>query len=610
MGRRGPQPLPDAVKGKRGTLQPCRRRRPAGAPEPRVEVQQDAPRDYVAIANGYIRDVLAGRIVASRLLRLACERQERDRHRATVDPSWPFVWSETHVIDACGFIEHCPHIEGRWRSPTITLEPAQVFWLALLFGWRHRSDVALRRFSVWYLEVARKAAKSTLMAAVVLYHLACEHEPGASAIFGASTGQQARICFRIAQKMIRRSAWLRDLGFQGFANAIIVTSDTVDGDARPVNSKASTLDGLNPSCIVLDESHAQDFTLHDVLKSSQGARVNPLLLAPTTAGYDQLSVGFALRTSAIKVLEQIFESDHLLATIYAIDDGDDWKDEAVWIKANPLLGVTPKIENVRTYCRDAQQTPQLESEFRVKVCSEWLNSGQRWLSTVAWDACADPSLKLEDFVGEPCWIGGDLAQLDDLAAIALVFKRDDLVVAFVKCYLPRLVVDARARAVPAYRLWADAGIITLTDGNMIDYSSIEADIRRHCETFDVRDICFDQFGSVQIAGNLSNDGLPARVEPKNLKTFTGPARELETRVTHKRFRHDANTCLRWMASNCVVRRGVDDSLLPKKDGPESPNKIDGIDALLLALGGMARHTPTYASAYDDPETREPFMVAI
>jgi len=610
MGRRGPKPLPDAVKARRGTLQPCRRQKTAvldsdtdTSGEPRIR-----GRDYLADAEQYAANVRHGRIVTGRLLRLAVDRQDRDRRRSESDPSWPFVWSPEHVADVCEFVEALPHVEGKWNSTTIRLEPAQVFWLACLFGWRHRSDANLRRFTGWYHETGRKSAKTTLVAGLGLFHLAREREPGASVICGAKTGAQARIVFRTMQRMVRRAAWLRDLGFQVFANAITVSSDTLDGDARPVNSKAISLDGLNPSMIVLDESHAQSFELHDVLKSAQGARTNPLLVAPTTAGYDQLSVGFALRTSAIKLLEGIFETDHLLATIYAIDDGDDWKDETAWPKANPLFGVTPKIENVRTYCRDAQQTPQLESEFRVKVCSEWLNSGQRWLSTVAWDACADSTLKLEDFEGEPCWIGGDLAQLDDLAAIALLFKRDDLVCAFVRCYLPRLVVETRARAVPIFRLWADAGIITLTEGNMIDYSKIEADIRRHCERFDVRDICFDQFGSVQIAGNLFNDGLPARVEPKNAKTFTGPARELETRVNHKRLKHEGDSCLRWQASNCVVRRGVDDSLLPKKDGPESPNKIDGIDALLLALGGMSRHTPTYVSAYDDPETRAPFMV--
>jgi phage terminase large subunit-like protein len=227
-----------------------------------------------------------------------------------------------------------------------------------------------------------------------------------------------------------------------------------------------------------------------------------------------------------------------------------------------------------------------------------LNAANTWLSMVAWDHCADTTLTLEDFAGEPCWIGGDLAQLDDLAAIALVFQRGEALVAFVRCYLPELVVQDRARAVPAYRDWATSGLLMLTSGNMIDYAAIEADVRSWCQQFDVRDICFDQFGSVQITGNLAADGLPARVEAKSAKSFTPPARELEARVKHGRFRHDGNSCLKWQASNVVVSRRIDDSILPKKESPESPNKIDAIDALLLAIGGWLRQPAAAVSVYE------------
>ena len=595
MGRRGPQPLPATEKARRGTLKPVRERQRASVAQsaPVVEVQA---RDYFAIANGYLRDVLAGRIVACQWVKLACARQERDIKRAAADPSWPYLWSDQHVTDACTFIEQLPHVEGKWTTATIRLEPSQVFLVACLFGWRQRADVSRRRFSQLYLETGRKSAKSTLMAAIALFHLLHEQEPGASVVLGATTGAQARIVFGIMQRMVRRSEWLRSQGIEALANAIV----TPDGNAKPVNSKASTQDGLNPSCIVLDESHAQTFELHDVLKSAQGARQNPLLLCPTTAGYNLLSVGYAVRTTLTKVLQGVFEADHFLGLIYTLDEGDDWRDEQTWIKANPLLGITPTIDWVRTYCTDAQQTPGIEGEFRVKVCSEWLQSSSSWLSMAAWDRCADRTLTLADFAGESCWIGCDLAQLDDLAAVAIVFKRDDVLYGFVRCYLPRLVVEERARAVPEYRTWERAGLLVMTEGNLIDYAVIEADIRGWCGQFDVRQIVFDQYGSVSIAGALVADGLPAMTQTKSAKTFTRPARELETRVKHAKFRHDGNSCLKWMASNCVVSRRIDDSLLPKKESPESPNKIDGIDALLLGIGALLDTPAPVRSIYEDP----------
>jgi phage terminase large subunit-like protein len=538
-------------------------------------------------------DIVAGKIVAGKWTRLACARQQRDLQRAETDPAWPYVWQPDAVAAVCRFIERLPHVEGLWATPTITLEPAQIFLLACLFGWRHRADPRRRRFTMLYWEMGRKGAKSTLMAAIALYHLLEEGEAGPQVICGATTGDQARIVFTIAAKMVQRSPWLRKRGLAAWKFSIT----SADGSMKPINAKASTQDGLNPSCIILDESHAQTFELHDVLKSAQGARANPLLLCPTTAGYDLLSVGYALRTTLTKVLEGVFAAEHFFGVIYALDAGDDWRDARVWIKANPLLGIAPRLDAVERHCLDAQQTPGSEAEFRVKVCSEWQNAASTWLSMTQWDACADPALRLDQFLGQPCWIGGDLAQLDDLAAVALVFPRDDHLVAFVRCYLPADVVADRARAVPEYRIWKEHGELVITEGTMIDYARIEDDLRTWCQLYDVRDICFDQYGSVHLTGNLFNAGLPARMEPKNAKTFTPPTRELETRVRHGRFRHDGNTCLRWQASNVVVDRRIDDSLLPKKDAPESPNKIDAIDALLLAVGGWLRAAAVPETTY-------------
>jgi len=551
-----------------------------------------ASRAYLSIAVAYAAGVADGTITACKWVKLAIQRQARELERYR-GPESLYVWSDAHAIDACTFCEQCPHTEGRWATPTITLAPWQVWLVTTLYGWRHRSDPARRRFTVLYLELGRKGAKSTLMAALLLYHLVRENEPGAQGICGATTGAQARIVFTIAQRMVRTSLWLRLQGLQVFAHAIT----TADGNIKPINAKASTQDGLNPSAIVLDESHAQTFELHDVLKSAQGARHNPLLACPTTAGYDVLSVGYALRTTSTKVLEGVIETDHLLALIYTIDDGDDWRDERVWEKSMPMIGVTPTRDFVRAYCQDAQQTPQLEAEFRVKMCSEWLNSASTWLSIAAWDRCADPALRIDDFAGAPCWMGADLSQRDDMSAVAAVFERGGVLYAFVKLYLPEDVVLERARAVPEYRLWKDAGILTLTPGNMIDYNTIERDIRGWAKKFNVRDICSDPWNASQTVSGLATDGLPARDEKKNGRTMTGPARELEARVKHGKFRHDGNTALRWHASNVVVRQRSDGSLVTEKEHPDSPNKIDAIDAILNAINGWIRQPSVAPKAF-------------
>jgi phage terminase large subunit-like protein len=511
-----------------------------------------------------------------------------------MDPTGAFVFSPDHVVRVCGFIERLPHVQGQWPTQTITLEPWQVFLLSHCYGFRDRVT-GHRLVSVVFFCCGRKSAKSTLVAAAALYHLLGEQELGSQAILAASTGAQARIVFDIMSAMVKRAGWLRDAGLKTYANSL--TLETLGSSARPINSKSETQDGLNPSFVSLDESHTQDFALRDVLVSAMGSRRHGMIWCPTTAGFDLTSVGFALREHATQILDGVVESDHTFVCLYEVDADDRWDDETVWPKALPMIGVTPTWDYVRRYCQDAQQAPGLQGSFQTKICNWWLSSSSSWLSMPAWEACADPSLTLEQFAGQPCWIGTDLASLDDLAAVALLFKRDDVLVGFVRCYLPGRVVDARSRTVPEYRHWARDGILTLTDGNMIDFARIEADIRGWCRQFAVRDICFDQYGSGQITGNLFNSGLPARIEAKNSKTFTPSARELEARVLAGLFRHDGNSCLTWQASNCVVNRRYEDALMPTKVHAESPRKIDAIDALLLAIGGYVRVATTAAPAY-------------
>lgn len=586
MGLRGPQPLSIAEKARRGTLNVTRERARAGIAvieKPVIEAPEAERRDFVAISDLYVDGVLSGRSLACQWVVKACWRYRRLKEKYGLSPGY--------VQDVCEFVEHLPHVEGRWETETIRLQPWQVFILASVYGFRSGQS---RLVTTVFFQVARKSAKSTLVAAMALYHMAKEDEPGAQVVCGASTGQQARVVFGIMQKMVRRSAWLRAEGFTAWANSVTFNDDAT---AKPINAKSSTQDGLNPSFISLDESHAQDFGLHDVLKSAQGARSNPMLCAPTTAGYSLTAVGFALRSTAMKILDGVLESDHTFVVLYELDPDDDWRDENVWVKSAPMIGTSPTMEYVRRYCADAQATPGLQGEFETKICNRWLHSTANWLSMPAWDRCADTSLSLDDFDGEPCWLGVDLAERDDIAAVAVCFRRGDKIVAFVRGYLPADVVADRERDVPEYRAWVKTGELVTTPGNMTDYPTIEADIRSWCDQFDVRSIVIERYGALNLAANLSNSGLPAYLESKNAKVFTPPAKDLEARVKAGRFAHAGSTFLKWQASNVCVERRRDGSLLPTKETATSPNKIDAIDAICLGMS----HMITHPSVSDEPK---------
>ena len=586
----GRPPIPFEMKHLRGSVNVTREKsvRSSGqegkAEHPVAGVTHGSGKDYMALADGYCSGVMDGTITACELVKKAVLRFQAMRLRAE-DPACPFLFSSEAVVDVCYFAEQCPHVEGRWGSDTITLEPFQVFILAACYGFRMR-DTGVRLVTVVFFQVARKSAKSTLVAIAALYHLVKEQEPGAQVVCAATTGQAARIVFGGMQRMIRKSYWLRQFGLSVFANAITLEAD--GSKAMPINSKASTQDGLNPSFISLDESHAQTFELRDVLISAMGARSQGTIWCPTTAGYNLTSVGYALRQSAEKILDGIHESDHTFVAVYELDEGDDKYNPSTWVKSAPMIGITPRWDYVRKWAADCKATPGMEGEFEIKMCNRWLHAANRAISIAQWDACADTTLKIENFLGQPCWIGVDLAERDDIAAVSLNFRLGGVIVSFVKGFLPGEVINERARAVPEYRTWVKVDDLEATSGSMTDYNRIQAYLEECCAKFEVKDIVIERYGALHLASKLAQKGIAVTVESKRAQICTPPMKELLVRLKTKQFRHTGASFLRWQASNLCMERRRDGSMLPTKDNPDSLNKIDAIDAILWGWHSLLR----------------------
>ncbi|MFO1080847.1 MAG: terminase large subunit [Reyranellaceae bacterium] len=550
-------------------------------------------RDYVAIGRQYAEDIVARRIVAGKWARLACKRHLEDLKR----PDWEYVFDAWHAADICDFIEKLPHIEGVWDTPTIRLEPPQVFILTTIFGWRRRSD-GFRRFSSAYIEAARKFAKSTLTAGVALYCLCCEGEPGPQIVIGATTGEQAGKVFNPAKAMVDKVPALREaFGLETFARSIACEQN--GGFIQPINAKGKTQDGWNPHLGVLDELHAhKDRSLFDVIKSAMGARKNPLLWIITTAGFDTNGVCYEQRTLATKMLEGVVPLDHLFAVIFTLDEKDDPFDERVWVKANPMLGITPRLEVMRAAAKDAKASPREEGNFKTKNLNVWMSAASAWLNMVQWQACGDATLGWDAFEGRDCWIGCDLADKNDItAAVLAAFDDDGRLIFKPKFWLPEAVLRSpehgEGRGSAQYRTWAagaDPALI-LTPGDWVDHAEVEAVVRDWIARYSVRKVTFDQFAAAQLMAVRLNEDLAtpdnplAQILHKKAVNVTDPAKDLEARVKSgpNRLRHDNNPVMNWMASNACVARRRDETILPIKESEMSPNKIDGIDALINAI---------------------------
>ncbi len=558
----------------------------------------ESPSDFCAIALAYAEEAAADvdGTKFCKWARLAAERHLRDLERAEADVDFGYKFDSWHGNDVCRFAELLPHVEGRWGSPTIKLEPAQIFWLVSLFGWRRVTD-GNRRFSVAYIEVARKNAKSTLASIISLYCLTSENENGPQVLVAATTGEQANKVFLPAKRMVERTTALCEAFYvQAFARSISCGAN--GGFIQPINAKASTQDGWNPHVVVLDELHAhKDRDLYDVMRSAFGARRNPLLLQITTAGHNHEGVCYDQRSLLTKILEGVVEAEHFWGVIYTLDldPPDDPFDPAVWGKANPLLGVSIQLAELQGYAIEAQNSNESAYEFKTKRVNIWLTARGGHIKIEQWRRCSGP-VDLDQLRGERCWGGLDLAATTDMCAFRLLWRIGGRVLTWGRFYLPEGAIAPRSeKAAVPYRTWQKRGLLKITEGDVVDYAAIEQDIAEALDRFDIAGIAYDPWNARDLVNRLIERGAPMIEFRQGTKSFTGPMKELDRLYIAGDLDHGGDEVLAWNASNVVARS--DDNGNIKPDRRNSQEKIDGFVALLMALG--AAMTGEDASPYAD-----------
>ena len=534
--------------------------------------------DYHQIASDYVTDVLQYKVLSNKYVQLACRRQLDDLMNEGTS-GFPYVYDPAKGTRVCQFVEQLPHIKGKLAGEKIKLEPWQVFILMTAFSWVHK-DTGYRRFRRVYIEVPRGNGKSAMSSAIGLYMLCADNEGGAEVYSFATTRDQAKIVFGDAQQMARRTAGLRShFGIE--VNAHNINQLKTASKFEALSAEGSTLDGLNTHFAIIDELHAHKTrAVYDVVETSIGKRTQSMLWVITTAGTNRAGICYEVRGFVKKVLEKTGLDHTQFGIIYGLDEkDDDWTTEEALKKANPNWGVSVMPEVLLPLQAKAMSMPSAANNFRTKHLNEWVNADVSWMDMRAWDACADPSLSVEDFEGEPCYMALDLASKTDIAAKINLYVRDGHYYAFGDYYLPRDTVDKGENS--QYSGWESLGLLTVTDGAIIDFMVIENKILEDCKRFSVIEVPYDPFQATQLSMRLLNQGINMVEVRPTVLNFSEPMKQLEALVLDKKFHHNGDPVLTWMVSNVVCHMDAKDNIYPRKERHE--NKIDGVVALIMAL---------------------------
>lgn len=558
---------------------------------------------FTAAAWAYAGDVVAGRVLACRLTRLACQRFLDDLAREDFE----YVLDAAAAERVCEFVETLHHTKGEWARAgrTIEVERWQAFILVNVFGWVHR-ETGLRRFRTAYMEVPRKNGKSALSAGVGLYLLLLDGEHGAEVYSGATSLDQAHAVFEPAWLMVDKNQALRDrysveLGGTKKNPGPIYCASTSSKFEPVIGSPG---DGASPSGAIVDEYHEHKTDgLYDTMATGMGAREQPLLWTITTAGSNTSGPCYALHQDVVRMLEGTVPNERLFGLIYTIDGprketdpetgeelevaGDDWTSEVALRKANPNYGVSVKADYLAAQVRDAQSSSRKQGVVKTKHLNVWTTAREGWMNMEKWNACADPDLSEEEFEGEPCWLGMDLASKVDIAAVAKVFKRqiegpkkpETHYYLFVRSYLPEARVEEPEKR--HYQGWVTDGHLTTTDGDVIDHDAIRSDVLDDAEVHRIVTVGFDPYNATQLAVDLSKEGVDVLEVRQTVAYLSEPMKELEAAAISGRLHHTGDPCLGWQVSNVTCRPDANDNVFPRKEAAD--NKIDGAVAAIIAL---------------------------
>jgi phage terminase large subunit-like protein len=286
---------------------------------------------------------------------------------------------------------------------------------------------------------------------------------------------------------------------------------------------------------------------------------------------------------------------------------DDYRDEKVWLKANPGLGTILPRRYLEEQVAEAAGMPSKQNIVRRLNFCEWTEQSERAIDMELWDACGG-AVDEDALRGASCMVGLDAGSTSDLSAEAVLFGPDgdgcyDLICRF---WMPAESLDAACRLhAEEYRLklrqWADEGHILLTPGNVTDYDFIEAQVLKDAEKFAVREVAFDRWGISQLTTHLVDKLGEDRVigVGQGFASMSTPTKELLKLIASRKIRHGGNPVMRWMASNLALEQDAAGNMKPDKK--RSAEKIDGPVATITALARSIVSLGADGSVYDQRE---------
>lgn len=536
----------------------------------------------------YLQEIQKGHCIVSKRVRRVYEQLVADMH----NPNCGYIFDQRKAERPIEFIEtFCKHSKGEWAGKAVKLELFQKAFISALFGFVCE-PTGYRRFRETLFYVARKNGKSTMLSGIALYCLIADDEPGAEVYSVASKKDQARIIFDETLNMVKQSPDLLKVVKKRKSDLYFGLTFS---KMQPLGKNSDTLDGLNSHLVIMDELHSiKDRNLYEVMKQSQSARRQPLLVMITTAGTIRECIFDDMYKYACDVADGTIKDDGFLPILYELDAKKEWVDPMQWEKANPGLNRIKKLDDLIAKVDRAKNSPRDLTGLLVKDFNVIQTVGTTWLT---FDDIDNPeTFDLARFRGSYAIGGADLSITTDLtcATLLLMDKQEKRYVTQMY-WLPADNFEQRVKdeKIP-YDKWLEAGQLRLCAGNSINYSDVTAWFLEMVYTYEITPawIYYDSYSAKYWVQEMQDHGFNMVRCIQGAKTLSLPMQMLGADLKAKKVNYNNSSLLKWCMTNTGAQEDRNGNIVPIK--AQSPKyRIDGLASLLDAYVGLYEHYNEY-----------------
>ena len=531
----------------------------------------------------YAENVVAGKEVTTKEVIIQCKwfLKELEENQYNENFQYYFDKNKLKIINnllklfnfATGFVAG--------KQILTNLADFQCFFLANIFGWRFKDNSNKFRYNDITLYIARKNAKTALVAITFLLLMLTEQEY--SEFYSICLNKELAAEIRKAMVQILEASPLIAKHFDWSDSEVgIIKCKITKSFFKPRTSQSGKNNSIRPAAFVSDEhGNFSDNGNFTAMKSGQRNVINPLLFRTTTAYAIDHSIMQDDLEYIKKVFQGIVKNERQFALLYYAEEENLWNDIGIH-QANPLR-IEENYNIIREERERALIQESLQTEYLTKSMNYFMpaNAGEEFISIDQLKKC-----KISDFdwTGKDVYIGLDLAETEDNTAVAMLTYHEGKIVAKVWAFIPRerILVKSMKEDID-YQSEIKAGNCFGCGDEVIDYGYVEEFIMDLQEKYQVNivQLGYDRRNALSSAQKLSNAGIECVEVIQHSRILHSPIKLLKECILNKNFNYEKNSLLE---INFVNARQTEDTNLNKYlNKKKSKGKIDMVMALVDAL---------------------------